>query len=60
VIRLLPPQDAHVVARYDGTWFWLASDDLASKQIFTILMLLLNLAETDGRTDQPLIAIPAG
>jgi hypothetical protein len=57
---LLPPHDPHVVVRYDGSWFWLASDDLASKQIFMIVMLLLNLADTDGRTDQPLITIPTG
>lgn len=57
----LQPYGAFASVRYEGGWYWIAADDLASKQVFTALLLVLSLVGGgDGRTDLPVITIPAG
>ena len=43
---LLEPRDAFVATAYDGDWFWIDNSDLASKRVFTFVMLLLSLSES--------------
>ena len=46
---------------YDGDWFWIANDDLATKRVFSFVMLLLtSLSESSKPGQPPVISIPAG
>ena len=54
------PKDAFVAASYDGDWFWVGNDDLATKRVFSFVMLLLSLSESSRPGQPPLITIPAG
>ena len=53
------PQDAFVVAQYDGRWFWIADTDIQSKYTFGIIMLLFSIADTGTRGSAPVVTIPA-
>ena len=53
------PQDAFVVAQYDGRWFWIADTDIQSKYTFGIIMLLFSIADTGVRGSAPVVTIPA-
>jgi len=53
------PQDAFVVAQYDGRWFWIAGTDIQSKYTFGIIMLLFSIADTGTRGSAPVVTIPA-
>jgi len=53
------PQDAFVVAQYDGRWFWIADTDIQSKYTFGIIMLLFSIADTGTRGSTPIVTIPA-
>jgi hypothetical protein len=54
------PQDAYIVVRYRDLWFWVDDRDLASKRMFTMLLLMVNLAESGQPAAAPLVTIPAG
>lgn len=54
------PDDAYLAVRYGTHWFWIAGDDLATRRIFTFLMLMLSLTETGGGGQAPLITLPTG
>jgi hypothetical protein len=56
----LRPQDAAIAVRYRNLWFWVDDKDLASKRMFTMLLLMVNLAEAGTPSNAPLITIPAG
>ena len=56
----LEPRDAFVSVPYDGDWFWIASDDLRTKRVFTFVMLLLSLSESSKPGQPPVISIPTG
>jgi hypothetical protein len=58
--RALSPTDAFAAVEYRGTWYWIDDNDFASKRVFTILMLLLNLVEKSGEVQLPVITIPTG
>lgn len=53
------PQEAFVAIQYHRTWFWISDDDFDSKVAFSIVQILLALAQT---TNAPgaVITIPAG
>jgi hypothetical protein len=57
---LLEPGDALVSAYYSGRWFWIDDKDLASKRVFSFVMLLLSLAQSVQPGQPPVITIPAG
>ena len=57
---LLEPRDAFVAAAYDGDWFWIDNRDLATKRVFSFVMLLLSLSESSKPGQPPVITIPAG
>jgi hypothetical protein len=55
---LVPPSESYVSAAYRGNWFWIAEDDLRSKRVFSVLLMLLSLFERTGPAATPVIAIP--
>jgi hypothetical protein len=54
------PRNAYAAVSYDGDWFWIAADDLATKRVFSFVMLLLSLSESSRPGQPPVISIPAG
>ena len=57
---LLEPRDAFATVRYDGDWFWIDNTDLATKRVFSFVMLLQSLSENSRPGQPPVISIPAG
>ncbi len=56
----IPPIDAFVSVRYRTAWFYIARDDVASKEAFTLLFLLFTLQAGEKPTDTPLLSLPIG
>jgi hypothetical protein len=54
------PRHPFVAGEYRNTWYWIDDRDYASKRAFTALMLLLNLVDTGGEVQLPVITIPSG
>ncbi len=54
-----PPADSYTAVRYRDTWYWIADGDLASKRVFTFLMIFFSLAETGVTPQAPVLTIPA-
>ncbi len=66
VIRLIriqtskaKPVNSFVTVNYRGNYFWIDDSDLASKHMFSLMMLFFTLADTGERENLPLITIPA-
>ncbi len=63
LIRILsgssPPADTFAAARYGNTWYWINNNDLASKRVFTFLMMFFSLAETGVTPQAPVLTVPA-
>ncbi|MFO1039351.1 MAG: hypothetical protein U1E45_21105 [Geminicoccaceae bacterium] len=57
---VLPPVDAFVSARYEGQWYFIGQEDERSKQLFTLVMLLFNLAESGKPLSLPVLTIATG
>ena len=57
-----PPvlEDAYVTASYRGRWFWIENTDFRSKQVFSFIIQLLQLAQTTNAQSLPVITIPSG
>jgi hypothetical protein len=54
------PKDAAIMVRYRDLWFWVDDRDMKSKRMFTMLLLMVNLAESGQPAPAPLVTIPAG
>jgi hypothetical protein len=54
-----PPAHPFAAVRYGDTWYWVGDDDLASKRVFTFLMMFFSLAETGVTSQAPVVTIPA-
>lgn len=54
------PEDAFVAIDYRNHSFWIDDRDLFTKRAFALIMLFFTLAETDTRTNQPVLTIPTG
>jgi len=54
------PADAFVSISYRGKWFWIEDTDFKSKQIFSSLLILLSMMESDRGANQPVITVPTG
>jgi hypothetical protein len=52
------PEDALVAVSYRDNWFWIDDRDLASKRIFSFLMMLFSLTETGEKTGAPIVTVP--
>ena len=53
------PGDAYAAVPYEGYWFWIDTRDIASKRLFTFLMILFNLSESGQAQAAPVVTIPA-
>ena len=54
-----PPADNYAAVRYRGTWYWIDDDDIASKRIFSFLLIFFSLAETGVTPQAPVLTVPA-
>jgi hypothetical protein len=46
--------------QYRQDWYWIDDKDFASKRLFSFIMFLFTLTETEGKQGAPLITIPVG
>jgi hypothetical protein len=53
------PADAYAAVAYKGYWYWIDDEDIASKRIFTFLMILFSLAETGQTVAAPVVTVPS-
>jgi hypothetical protein len=44
--------------RYRDSWYWIRDDDLASKRVFTFIMMFFSLAETGVTAQASVVTIP--
>src|SRR5262245_17610678 len=54
------PGDAFAAVPYRQEWYWIDDKDFAYKRLFSFIMFLFTLTETEGKQNAPLITIPAG
>jgi hypothetical protein len=54
------PGVAFVAVRYRDHRFWVEDRDYPSKAVFSFLLILFSLTETDPGRGAPLVTIPAG
>jgi hypothetical protein len=54
-----PPANTYAAVRYRDTWYWIDDGDLASKRVFSFLMIFFSLAETGVTPQAPILTIPA-
>jgi hypothetical protein len=53
------PADTYVAVPYKGYWYWIDETDIASKRIFTFLLILSSLAETGQGLAAPVVTVPS-
>ena len=51
--------DGFVSVRYRGSWFWIDDNDLDSKEVFSLMMMLFTMVDTGPKENQPVVTIPA-
>jgi len=54
------PGDPFAAVPYRKEWYWIDDKDFASKRLFSFIMFLFTLTETEGKQGAPVITIPAG
>jgi hypothetical protein len=54
------PKDSFIAIPYRKYWFWIDDRDLRSKSIFTFMMFMFSLTESNTGTGAPIVTIPAG
>jgi len=54
------PKDSFSSIRYRDHWYWIDDRDVRSKSLFTFLMFIFSLTETQGKEGAPIVTIPAG
>jgi hypothetical protein len=61
-IRAAPeqPDDPFVMVQYRDTWFWIDDRDFGSKGIFSFLLFVMTLTESEGQNGAPVLTISAG
>ena len=52
------PDEAFVTVQYRDNCFWIDDTDLASKRVFSFLMMLMSLTETGAKTGAPIVTVP--
>jgi len=53
------PADAYAAVNYQGHWFWIDGNDIASKSTFTFMLILFSLAETGQSASVPVVTVPS-
>ena len=53
------PADTYTAVRYKDYWYWIDDNDVASKRIFTFLLILSSLAETGQSVAAPIVTVPS-
>ena len=43
-----------------GVWFWIDDRDDYSKKVFSLLMVVMTLTESDGKDGGPMVTISTG
>lgn len=56
----LKPKNAFVAVPYQSYWFWIDNRDLRSKGLFSFLMFISSLTETESKDGAPIVTISAG
>jgi hypothetical protein len=51
------PEDTFAAINYRDYWYWIDDRDYRSKGIFTFLMIIMTLAETGEKVQQPVVTI---
>jgi hypothetical protein len=54
------PGDAFLAIPYRNHWFWIDDRDMRSKSLFSFMMFIFSLTDTEGKEGAPIITIPAG
>jgi hypothetical protein len=54
------PDDAFVMVRYQGVWYWIDHDDFPSKRTLGLMQLMFSLAESGRAQEAPVITVGAG
>jgi hypothetical protein len=54
------PKDAFVAIPYRGQWFYIDDRDYQSKAMFSFLLIITSLTDSDPGKSSPVITIPAG
>lgn len=54
------PGDAFAAVPYRQEWYWIDDKDLPSKRLFSFIMFLFTLTETEGKQGAPIITVPVG
>jgi hypothetical protein len=52
------PESTYATVPYKGYWYWIEDNDLASKRLFTFLLILFSLAETGQSPAAPVVTVP--
>jgi hypothetical protein len=53
------PADTYTTVRYKDNWYWIDDNDVASKSVFTFLLILSSLAETGQSVAAPVVTVPS-
>ena len=51
------PADAFAAVKYRDYWYWIDDRDYRSKRIFTFLMIIMTLSETEDKVQAPVVTI---
>ena len=51
------PADAFAAVKYRDYWYWIDDRDFRSKSVFTFLMVIMTLAESDNKAQLPIVTI---
>lgn len=54
------PSDAFAAVPYGQDWYWIDDKDFPSKRLFSFIMFLFTLTETEGKQNAPIITVPVG
>ena len=56
---LAAPPETYAAVPYKGYWYWIDDNDIASKRIFSFLLILFSLAETGQGAAAPVVTVPS-
>ncbi|HVP11331.1 MAG TPA: hypothetical protein VMV94_09130 [Phycisphaerae bacterium] len=54
------PGDAFLAVPYRNYWFWIDDRDTRSKSVFSSLMFIFSLTDTESKQAAPIVTIPSG